>query len=121
MTEAVEALYSFFGQFDLPVYPEDGVPGTVTPPYITVRMAIPAWRDTATFYARVWDRAASRAGVLEKVDAIGEAIGEGALVKTEHGCVVIGKGTPFAQLMPYPGDVTLHCVYLNMTIQVLTP
>lgn len=119
MTETAEALYAFFGRFGWPVYPEDGVPGAAQPPYITVRLLRPDWRSTATFYARVWDRAASQAGALQKADEIGAAIGEGVSVATEHGCVVIGKGATFAQVMPKPGDAALHCVYLDMTLQAM--
>lgn len=121
VTETAEALFRFFGGFDLPVYSEDGVPGTARPPYITIRLIDPDWRTTASYYARIWYRSATPAEVFAKADEIGAAIGEGVCIPTAHGSVVLGKGANFAQKMAYEGDPALQCVYLDMVLQALTP
>ena len=120
MRQTVDALNAFFGQFGVPVWPEDSVPAGVKPPYITVQVVVPTWDVTAPFYARVWDRAATSERIMGMVDAIGAAIGEGASLTTESGCVWIHRDGSFAQRQPYPGDPTLQCFYLSMTIQAFT-
>ena len=122
MNETLEALYAFFSQFSLPVYPEDSVPDRdaegkrIAPPYITVQLVFPDWRGSTPFYARVWYRSDNYDAIARKVDEIAAAIGEGACVPTEHGAVYISKGERFAQIQPLAGDITLKCAYLSMNL-----
>lgn len=124
VTACVKALYSFFGGFGLPAYAEEAVPDRdpvtgreVRPPYITVQLAAPDWRGSAPFYARIWYRSHTYAGIDAKADEIGEAIGEGVSVPAEGGgAVYIHKDDKFAQHQPFPEDPTLKCVYLSMTL-----
>ncbi len=120
MKNTIEALNAFFGGFGWPVYPEDSVPGTKRPPYITVKMIEPNWEGSASFYVRLWDRAATPAAVYEKADEIKRAIGAGACVPLERGVLWIYRDTNLTQRMPYPGDPTLHCVYMSLTMQAIT-
>lgn len=126
MTQTIDALGRFFGGFGLPVYPEDSVPevdaagNKVKPPYITVQIVEPAWRDSTPFYARVWYRSENSRGIAKKVDEIKAAIGEGVSVETDSGSIWIFQGAPFAQFQPMAGDTTLKCAYLNMIMHALT-
>lgn len=117
MMQTATALYSFFSGFGWPVYPEDAVPGTAEPPYITVKYVDPTWEGSASFYARVWDRSASPEAAYSKADEIKRAIGAGACVPVEGGAVWIYREANFAQRMPFAGDPALHCVYLSMSMQ----
>lgn len=126
MTETLKALYAFFSRFNLPVYPENSVPDVdddgvkVTPPYITVQLVFPDWREAMPFYARVWYRSDKYVAIAQKVDEIAAAIGEGVSVPTESGAVYIFKNERFAQFQPMAGDVTLKCAYLSMEIHAIT-
>ena len=120
MTNAAAALHTFFGSFGIPDYLEDTVPDDATFPYITHQLVQPEWSGSAPFYARVWYRSLSISGLCAKVDEIAAAIGPGAVVPFDGGAIWIYKGTPFAQFMPQPGDLTLKCMYLNMSMQAIT-
>ena len=126
--ECIDALYRFFSGFSIPAYPEDNVPirdpatgEKVPPPYVTVQLVAPDWRETVPFYARLWYRGDTYDDICAKVDAIGAAIGEGVSIPTEHGSVYINREGQFCQFQPYAGDTTLKCAYLSMAIQNNTP
>ena len=121
--ECIDALYGFFSAFGIPAWPEESVPlyddtGAKTAlPYITVQLIAPDWRaDARPFYARVWYRDKSYDAICAKVDEIRAAIGEGVSIPTEHGAVYIAAADTFCQFQPYPGDTTLKCAYLSMTL-----
>ena len=116
MTDVARALYQFFSGFDIPAYTEYNVPDEATLPYITYQLVQPEWIDSGTLYARVWYRSTSLAGISAKVNQISEAVGRGVTIPFENGCVMLNKGTPWAQEMPMEGDTTLKVVYLNFVI-----
>ena len=120
ISKIVTALYTFFSGFTIPAYAEDSVPDGAALPYITYQIAVPEWENTVSLYARVWYRSASFAAISAKVGEIDAAIGPGAVVPFDGGSIWIYKGTPFAQFMPQPGDLTLKCMYLNMSMQAIT-
>lgn len=120
ISNIVTALYTFFSGFGLDAYPEDTVPDDAKLPYITYQISVPEWENGVTLYARVWYRSNSFAGISAKVGEIDAAIGAGAVVPMEQGAIWIYKGSPFAQFMPYEGDPTLKCMYLNMGMQAIT-
>jgi len=116
ISKIVAALYTFFSGFGLDAYPEDTVPDDATLPYITYQIAVPEWRGKTSIYARVWYRSTSFAAISAKVSEIGDAIGEAFCIPVSGGAVYLYKETPFAQFMPQPGDLTLKCMYLNMSM-----
>ena len=123
MTQLQQALDAFFRGFGLPAYVEDEVPAydyddegarfEVKPPYITYQATAPDWKDGAPLYARVWYRDAGNEALNAKVDEIEAAIGEGASLPTESGCVYLFKGNPFVQRQRFQYDQTLKCAYLS--------
>ena len=126
--DCIDALERFFSGFSIPAYPEDNVPirdpatGEKTaPPYLTVQLNAPSWHGAAPFYARLWYRSDSYEEICAKVDEIAAAIGEGVSLPTRHGAVYVYKDDNFCQFQPYPGDTTLKCAYLSMTMQNNTP
>lgn len=126
MTNTAKALYQFFSGIGLPAFVEYNVPdelpdGTkVKPPYITYQVVEPDWRDAAPLYARVWYRDTAYTGINATVDAIKAAVDGGITLPTPGGCVVLEKGTPFAQEQPMEGDDSLKVYYLLFTIMALT-
>lgn len=130
MTSTATALNEFFSGFGLLAFPEYYVPEQypdehgdmqpVTLPYITYQVIEPDWRDSGSFYARVWYRSTSYAAINAKVDQISAAIGEGISLRTDSGAVYLTKGTPFMQYMPMEGDDTLKVAYLSFSIQAIT-
>jgi len=120
MTNTAKALYKFFSGFGLPAYVEYSVPDDARLPYITYQVVNPDWPDTAPLYARVWYRDTSYAAINATVDAIEAAVKGGISIPTEGGCVVLNKGTPFAQEQPMEGDDTLKVYYLLFEIMAPT-
>lgn len=125
--ECIEALYTFFSSFGLPAYEEGRVPeygpdgAKIAPPYITVQLIAPAPGEQAPFYARVWYRDRSNTAINAKVDEIAAALAAGAAIPTAHGAVYIYAGDNFDQRQAQPGDITLKCAYLSMSVQNNTP
>lgn len=120
MTNTAKALYNFFSGFGLPAYVEYNVPDSAVLPYITYQVVEPDWMDAATIFARVWYRDTSYVAINAKADQIKAAIGGGAMLPTDGGCLVLEKGTPFVQEQPMEGDDTLKVYYLNFTIYAYT-
>lgn len=130
MTNTAQALHDFFSGFDLLAFPEYYVPDTypdehgdmqpVTLPYITYQVIEPDWRESGSFYARVWYRSTSYSAISAKVDQIKNAVGEGVSLPTEHGAVYLAPGNPYVQYMPMEGDDTLKVAYLSFYIQAIT-
>lgn len=120
MTNTAIALYNFFSGFGLPAYVEYAPPDDAELPYITYQRVDPDWRESTTFYARVWYRSTSYAQINAKVDEIAAAIGEGLRIPTPGGSIWLNKGTPWDQNMPMKGDNTLKVVYLNFILNAFT-
>lgn len=120
MTVTGETLYGFFSSFGLPAYVEYEVPDDAKLPYITYKLKEPHWADTTTIYARVWYRDTNLRAISAKVDEIAVAVGEGLSIPTENGCIVLYRGTEWAQLMPMEGDDTLRVYYLLFDLSCYT-
>ena len=120
MRDTAEALYSFFRAFGWDVYPEDGVPNGAALPYITVRFVQPAWYSSDPFYIRIWDRAATPDSVYDMADAIRREIDAGACVPLPNGVLWIYLDDNGTQKMPFAGDPTYQCAYMNLTMQAIT-
>lgn len=119
MTEIAQALYRFWSSFNLPAYVEDNVPVEAELPYITYTLADSGWRNASTHQARVWYRSTSYVEVAGKVDEILHSIGEGLVLHTSDGGVVIRPGDPLAQFQPMEGT-DLKVAYLNFQLNCFT-
>ena len=126
--ECIDALYSFFSGFSIPVYPEGSVPiknpatgEKVDPPYLTVQLIAPTWRGSMPFFARLWYRSDSFDEICAKADEIAAAIGEGVSIKTHSGAVYIYREDNFLQFQPVAADTSRKCAYLSMSLQNNTP
>lgn len=119
MKDVAKALYDFWSSFGLPAYPENNVPysndgvNPVDPPYITYRITRPEWRTQVSTYARVWYKDTSYKAITEKVDQIESRIGEGLMLPTESGFILLFKDLNFCQFEPTE-DSRLKVAYLSL-------
>lgn len=119
MKQVVKALYDFWSSFGLPAYPENNVPysedglNPVEPPYITYRVVRPEWRSQVSTYARVWYKDTSFKDISEKVDEIESRIGEGVMLPTDNGFLLLFKDINFCQYEP-TDDSRLKVAYLSL-------
>lgn len=119
MKQVVKALYDFWSSFGLPAYPENNVPYSedgltpVEPPYITYRVVRPEWRSQVSTYARVWYKDTSFKDISEKVDEIESRIGEGVMLPTDNGFLLLFKDINFCQYEP-TDDSRLKVAYLSL-------
>lgn len=119
MKQVVKALYDFWSSFGLPAYPENNVPYSedgltpVEPPYITYRVVRPEWRSQVSTYARVWYKDTSFKDISEKVDEIESRIGEGVMLPTDDGFLLLFKDINFCQYEP-TDDSRLKVAYLSL-------
>lgn len=119
MREVAKALYDFWSSFGIPAYPENNVPYTndgvtkVEPPYITYRVVRPEWRTQVSTYARVWYKDTSYIAISDKVDQIESRIGEGVMLPTRSGFILLFKDLNFCQYEPTE-DSRLKVAYLSL-------
>lgn len=119
MKDVAKALYDFWSSFGLPAYPENNVPysedgvNPVDPPYITYRITRPEWRTQVSTYARVWYKDTSYKDITEKVDQIESRIGEGLMLSTDSGFILLFKDLNFCQFEPTE-DSRLKVAYLSL-------
>ena len=119
MKDVAKALYDFWSSFGLPAYPENNVPysedgvNPVDPPYITYRITRPEWRTQVSTYARVWYKDTSYIAISNKVDQIESRIGEGVMLPTESGFILLFKDLNFCQYEPTE-DSRLKVAYLSL-------
>ena len=119
MKDVAKALYDFWSSFGLPAYPENNVPysedgvNPVDPPYITYRITRPEWRTQVSTYARVWYKDTSYIAISNKVDQIESRIGEGVMLPTESGFILLFKDLNFCQYEPTE-DSPLKVAYLSL-------
>ena len=119
MRDVAKALYDFWSSFGLPAYPENNVPYTedgvtpVDPPYITYRIVRPDWRNQVSTYARVWYKDTSYIAISNKVDEIESRIGEGIMLSTDHGFLLLFKDLNFCQYEPTE-DTRMKVAYLSL-------
>lgn len=119
MRDVAKALYDFWSSFGLPAYPENNVPYTedgvtqVDPPYITYRIVRPDWRNQVSTYARVWYKDTSFIDISNKVDEIESRIGEGVMLPTDNGFLLLFKDLNFCQYEPTE-DTRMKVAYLSL-------
>lgn len=113
MRGTAAALNAYFSSFGIPAYTTESVPPDVQLPYLTYPLNIPEWREKATFYVQIWYRSRSNEQILTKADQILLDIGEGKILQTDNGTVVIWPDTPAVQLL-VDGDI--RSAYLNLSI-----
>jgi len=119
MRDVAKALYDFWSSFGLPAYPENNVPYTedgvtqVDPPYITYRIVRPDWRNQVSTYARLWYKDTSYIAISNKVDEIESRIGEGVMLLTDNGFLLLFKDLNFCQYEPTE-DTRMKVAYLSL-------
>lgn len=115
MRAVAKALKTFVGSFDIPAYALNTIPKDVEMPYLTYPIVEPEWDRKATFYIKGYYRTTDYSDLLEKADAIAEAIGTGKKIDLEHGYLVIYPETPLIQtLVEDENDV--RSFYINLSI-----
>lgn len=125
MTKA-EAIHGFFAGFGLPAYEEHSVPAytdaaqtePTKPPYITYQFASSDFFGGAVaLTADVWDLSESWKLVEAVCDAISRAVTPFCRLSCDDGCIVVTKGSPFAQ---HIGDDVYKRAYLNLYFTFIT-
>lgn len=117
MTDTATTLYAFWNSFQIPAYPEYNVPDDVDMPYITYELVEPEWRSQITAYARVWYRDTSYVSITQKLDEISDRIGEGLLLPSGDGYILLFKDVQFIQFQPYEVDDSVKIAYLSMIME----
>lgn len=117
MTDTAITLYSFWSSFGIPAYPEYNVPDDAVMPYITYELTEPEWRNQIVAYARVWYRDTSYVSITRKLDEISNRIGEGLLLPSGDGYILLFKDTQFIQFQPYEVDDDVKIAYLSMIME----
>lgn len=117
MTDTATTLYSFWSSFGIPAYPEYNVPDGATMPYITYEITEPEWRSQTNTYARVWYRDTSYVPIVAKLDNISDQIGEGVLLPSGEGFILLFKDSQFIQFQPYEVDSDVKIAYLSMIME----
>ena len=115
MIDTARALYLFWHSFGIPAYTTMTVPDDAELPYITYSLVETEPTENASHYAQVFYRATDNVGLMEKVDAIKEAIGTGKLLRTDSGYVMIRPSTPYVQLMT-DQDPANRYAYINLQL-----
>ena len=117
MTDTATTLYSFWSSFGIPAYPEYNVPDGATMPYITYEITEPEWRSQINAYARVWYRDTSYVSIASTLDDISNRIGEGVLLPSGEGFILLFKYSQFIKLQPYEVDCDVKIEYLSMIME----
>ena len=123
-----ESLHAFFAGFGLRAYEENNVPDRLadgsenTPPYLTYEYAAGFWDDgeSIPIAVNLWDRSGSRQYLDELTDAVSQAVTPFRRIDCDGGCIVITKGTPFAQAAPSGFDPDDKRVLLNLNLTFIT-
>lgn len=113
MRSVAKALKTFVGGFGIPAYASDSIPDDVRAPYLTYPVQEPEWNQKATFYIQGWYRTTGFAEPLAKADEIVREIGEGIIISTDSGPMVIYPETPLIQTTT-DGDYKMF--YINLSI-----
>jgi len=121
MKQTAKALKKFFGGFGIPAYISDNLPDNVKMPYITYDLVEPEPLAYGYMNASVWYKSESALELIEKVDEIKAAIGEGVSLPTESGAVYLFReqNATFAQIRNDPNPETKRA-YLSMIIHCNT-
>lgn len=120
MVDTATALYDFWSSFGIPAFVEGYIPDDVVnnPPYITYRLAKPDWRYQISTYARVWYMDTSYRSISQKLDEIGNAIGEGLMLPCgDNGSILLFKDVNFIQFEQYE-DERYKVAYLQLIMEV---
>lgn len=115
MINTAQALYEFWSGFDLPAYTVDTIPDDAEIPYITYSLTETEPLEAASHYAQVWYRSTSNLALLQKVDEIIRAVGDGVKIDCQGGYVVLRPSGPFVQLM-VDQDPANRYAYFNFQI-----
>ena len=116
--DKAQTIHAFWNGFGWPAYDESTVPEDATYPYITYNVVEDELGQPVGMYASLWDRSTSWARVSNMVTLIASAINHmhPPAIAFDNGRVYITKGTPFAQRMTYPDDMTRR-IYINITAE----
>lgn len=117
MMATATALYSFWSSFGIPAYPEGYAPENAVEPYITYELKKPNWSELTVCTSRVWYRSKSYVDITEKIDEIGDRIGEGVLIPCGDGFIQLFKDAEFVQFQPYEADDSVKVAYLSMIME----
>ena len=115
MQETAKTLKQFFGGFGIPAYAEDSVPDDVDIPYLTYPLVEPEWQKQASFYVQGWYKATGYAEMIEKCDQITREIGDGIIVSTDKGYIVLRPETPKVQFRT-DQNKDVKVFYINLSL-----
>ena len=132
MRQTAKALYDFWNSFGIQAFPEDQIPddladedeeiaesAPVEMPYITYQLVKPGWRNQISTYAKVYYQDTSYSDITNTIDAIENRIGEGVLLETNGGFLLLFKDINFCQFTP-TGIPTVKMAYLSLVLEANT-
>lgn len=121
MRQTAKALYDFWSSFGIRAFPEDQLPDDLNSepielPYITYQIAKPDWRAQASTYAKVYFHDTSYEDITQTIDNIESRIGEGVMLPTDGGFLLLFKDNNFCQMTP-TGDPAVKMAYLSLVLE----
>ena len=124
MKKTAKALYDFWSSFGINAFPADQLPDDLnsTPielPYLTHQIIKPEWRYRVSTYAKVYFHDTSYADITDIIDSIESRIGEGVMLPTGDGFLLLFKDINFCQFQP-TGDPAVKMAYLMLVIEANT-
>lgn len=121
--DKAQALHSFWNSFGVPAYDESTVPQDADIPRITYNIATDSLDNVLNLYASLWYRSTSWKDITLKAKEIEKHLGEhgGKVIQLDEGYLWIQKGVPFAQRMSDPDDDMIRRIYINVSVEYLTP
>ena len=124
MKNTAKALYDFWNSFGIKAFPEDQIPDDlegegIILPYITYQLIKPSWRTQVSTYAKVYYHDTSYEDITTVVDSIESRIGEGVLLPTDGGFLLLFTDNNFCQFT-VTGDPAVKMAYLSLILEANT-
>ena len=119
-----QAIHNFWSGFGLTAYDQFAVPEDAKMPYITYSVSTGAIDNILSVTGSLWYRSTSWREISQKADEIAAEVGgwsERRIYKIDNGYMFINQGSPFAQRMSDPADDMIRRIYINLSVEFLTP
>lgn len=120
--DKIQALHSFWSNFDLKAYEENSVPDDLEMPYITYEVQSGSFYDgNIALSASLWYHSSSWASITQKADEISKFISmSGRLIECDDGCLWVKRRSPFAQNLVDDTDDKVKRIIISVSVEFLT-
>ena len=114
----MQALQSFWSEFNIPAYDENTVSDDAKLPYITYEASSDNFGNVLHQTASVWYKSKSWADVTAKVKEIEDYITRGGrTVNYDGGVMWIQMSTPWSQRLSEPNNDMIRRIVLSITVE----